>query len=71
LPQRKRATRVSEVQPLLRCRGCGLELRSSAETRWECECGVAVCHEDTCFEEYFKLLSDGETTRCRSCGNVL
>jgi hypothetical protein len=54
-----------------RCRGCGLELRSSAETRWECDCGVVVCGEDACFEEYFKLLADGESTRCRSCGNVL
>ena len=70
MPPRKSARRVEVPQPRP-CRGCGQELRSSAETRWECECGVVVCREDACFEEYFKLLADGESTRCRSCGNVL
>jgi hypothetical protein len=63
--------RTIQDQQLRQCRGCGTELRSPADVRWECECGVAVCQGDGCFDEYFKLLADGESTRCRSCGSVV
>lgn len=54
-----------------RCHDCGRELRAPEDVRWECDCGVAVCSDDECFEEYFKILADGESTRCRSCGLVV
>lgn len=54
-----------------RCRACEGELRTPGEVGWECECGVVVCAEIACFEEYFKLVADGEATRCRTCGLVM
>jgi hypothetical protein len=53
-----------------RCRACEKPLLAPGDVGWECECGVAVCADPTCFEEYFKLLAGGEATRCRSCGVV-
>jgi hypothetical protein len=52
------------------CAACGAPLGSPAEIFWECECGVAVCKDPSCFEESFKLLAGGEATRCRGCGLV-
>jgi hypothetical protein len=54
----------------LRGRSCTRELAGPADVGWECECGVVVCGEATCFEEFFKLVADGETTRCLGCGLV-
>lgn len=54
-----------------RCSSCEQELKAPGDVRWECECGVAVCHGEGCFEEYFKVLADGESTRCRTCGLVV
>lgn len=51
------------------CRCCGKTLAPS-QTGWECECGVIVCTDPDCFEEYFKMVADGEGTRCRTCGLV-
>jgi len=30
-----------------------------------------VCSDPACFDEHFKLLADGESTRCRACGQVV
>jgi hypothetical protein len=54
-----------------RCRGCGRELEAPSDVGWECECGVAVCVDPDCFEEFFKRVASGEATRCRSCGLVM
>lgn len=53
-----------------RCRGCDRELSSASEVGWECECGVVVCTEKTCFDECFKVVAGGEATRCLICGVV-
>jgi hypothetical protein len=52
------------------CESCGSDL-SGAERGWECDCGVAVCTEPGCFEECFKLVAEGEATRCLACGEVV
>jgi hypothetical protein len=52
------------------CRACGRTLATPAEEGWECECGVVVCTDRDCFEEYFKVVAEGEGTRCRTCGLV-
>jgi hypothetical protein len=70
LPRSATNARPIQQQPL-ECRGCSAELRSREDVRWECECGIAVCQGNGCFDEYFKVLSDGESTRCRSCGGVV
>lgn len=57
--------------PAQRCRACDRELRAPADVGWECECGVVVCAEPDCFGEYFKLVADGEATRCLTCGLVM
>ena len=51
------------------CRNCRSEL-ALEEVGWECECGVVVCRDPGCFEEYFKTVAGGEGTRCRTCGLV-
>lgn len=56
---------------LRHCNGCERDLKAPEDVGWECECGVAVCHETRCFEEFFKILADGESTRCRACGLVV
>ncbi len=53
-----------------RCQSCGREMRLPAEVGWECECGVAVCLEPACFDDYFKVVAGGEATRCLTCGLV-
>ncbi len=53
-----------------RCRACERELLAPQDLGWECGCGVAVCAEPVCIEEYFKFVADGEATRCLTCGNV-
>jgi hypothetical protein len=52
-----------------KCRNCGRELAAS-EVGWECECGIVVCEDPVCFDEYFKAVAGGEATRCRTCGLV-
>ncbi|HWX23481.1 MAG TPA: hypothetical protein VN083_00500 [Vicinamibacteria bacterium] len=51
------------------CPACGQEL-DAERVGWECECGVKVCPDPACFDEYFKQVADGEATRCLSCGVV-
>lgn len=55
--------------PSRKCRECGRELAPS-EVGWECECGVVVCKDPVCFDEYFKAVAGGEATRCRTCDLV-
>ena len=52
------------------CRECGQGVSPPNDVGWECECGVIVCKEPSCFEELFKTVADGEGVRCRSCGLV-
>ena len=52
-----------------KCQACGAELERGA-AGWECDCGVAVCGESACFDEYFKHVAGGEATRCFTCGAV-
>jgi hypothetical protein len=52
------------------CRSCGRPLGGPGDIGWECDCGVLVCAEAECFEEYFKTVAGGEGTRCRTCGLV-
>ena len=51
-----------------RCRACAREVTSPSLLGWECECGVLVCTDPACYEEYFKWVADGEGVRCRTCG---
>ncbi len=59
-----------ESEEIRRCQSCGGELRLPAEIGWECECMVAVCTEQACFDECFKVVAGGEATRCLTCGLV-
>lgn len=52
------------------CRACGEAIVQPDEAGWECECGVVVCQEAACFEEYFKSVGGGEGVRCRTCGHL-
>jgi hypothetical protein len=52
-----------------KCPNCGRDL-TPAEVGWECECGIVVCADSSCFDEYFKVVAGGEATRCRTCGLV-
>jgi len=52
------------------CRACGREIGELAALGWECECGVVVCTDPDCFAEYFKVVAEGEGTRCLTCGLV-
>jgi hypothetical protein len=52
------------------CRSCRRPLGDGLEAGWECECGITVCGERECFEEWFKVVAAGEGTRCLSCGLV-
>jgi hypothetical protein len=45
-------------------------LREPEGVGWECECGVVVCTDQECFDEYFKEVAAGEGTRCLTCGLV-
>jgi hypothetical protein len=56
-------------EPSRLCQSCHDAL-DPAHTGWECECGVAVCDDPSCFEEYFKHVAGGEATRCFTCGIV-
>jgi hypothetical protein len=51
------------------CRNCGQAITSD-EAGWECECGIVVCGEKACFDEYFKTVGGGEEVRCRTCGHI-
>ena len=46
-------------------------LAEARDVGWECECGVIVCAQEECVQEYFRFVADGEATRCLSCGAVL
>ena len=60
----------SPAEPRLRCRACAREVTSPSDLGWECECGVVVCADPACYEEYFKWVGGGEGVRCRTCGVV-
>jgi hypothetical protein len=60
---------TSGAAVLRRCRACEREL-APAEVGWECECGIVVCGDAACFDEFFKAVAGGEATRCRTCGLV-
>ncbi len=60
----------SEKAAVPRCRACGRSLEVASEVGWECECGVRVCGNPECIEEWFKSVADGEATRCLGCGLV-
>ena len=60
---------ASAAATLPKCRNCDREL-AAPEVGWECECGIVVCAEPACFDEYFKVVAGGEATRCRTCGLV-
>jgi hypothetical protein len=53
-----------------RCRACARPLVSPTELGWECECGMVVCKDPGCQDEYFKWVGGGEGVRCRTCGLV-
>ena len=57
-------------EPARRCRACERALEGPADLGWECECGVVVCANPGCMDEYFKTVAGGEGIRCRSCGLV-
>ena len=60
---------ASGTAALRKCRGCEREL-APAEVGWECECGIVVCSDPACLDEFFKAVAGGEATRCRTCGLV-
>jgi len=59
------ATHVS-----LACEACDGAIAEADEAGWQCECGVVVCPEPVCFDEYFKSVGGGEGVRCRTCGHL-
>ena len=65
---REREPRVACVPAASRCRSCSHALESPGEYGWECECGIVVCMDRDCFEQYFKPVAGGEATRCLTCG---
>ena len=62
---------AADREPRPGCRNCGRPLRSPSDVGWECDCGVRVCTEPDCFEQWFRRVAEGEATRCLSCGNVV
>ena len=52
------------------CEACGFAITRPEEAGWECECGVFVCMEADCFDEYFKRVGGGEGVRCRTCAHI-
>jgi hypothetical protein len=52
------------------CQACGESIARPDEAGFDCECGVFVCREDVCFDEYFKTVGGGEAVRCRTCGHL-
>ncbi len=66
-PERSR----SGERAVRRCHACERQLTSAADVGWECDCSVVVCTDPECFDEYFKLVADGEGTRCRTCGLLM
>jgi hypothetical protein len=56
--------------PIASCEACKQAFTRPDEPGWECECGVFVCQEAECFDEYFKKIGGGEAVRCRTCGHV-
>jgi hypothetical protein len=52
------------------CQSCKKPLQHPSDAGWECECGVVVCTDADCYDEYFKTVAGGEGVRCRSCGHV-
>jgi hypothetical protein len=61
---------MSEPALAASCEDCGQSIARPDEAGWECECGVRVCRETACFDEYFKSVGGGEGVRCRTCGHV-
>jgi hypothetical protein len=53
------------------CRACARSLTSPRDVGWECGCGVVVCAQEECTDEYFRFIAGGEATRCLSCSAVL
>jgi hypothetical protein len=60
----------AQKDPSTACRSCGRTLAGPADVGWECECGVRVCRDPDCFDEYFKAVAGGEAIRCLTCGLV-
>jgi hypothetical protein len=58
------------AEPSRRCRACARGITGPSDPGWECECGVVVCADAACYEEYFKWVGGGEGVRCRTCGLV-
>jgi molybdopterin/thiamine biosynthesis adenylyltransferase len=56
--------------PARSCQACRKPLLSPADAGWECECGVLVCADADCYEDYFKTVAGGEGVRCRTCERV-
>ena len=52
------------------CRACRRAIEKPEDMGWECECGVVVCPDSQCFEEYFRTVARGEGVRCLTCGLV-
>jgi hypothetical protein len=52
------------------CQACGQAIAAPDDAGWECECGVFVCREADCFDEYFKSVGGGEGVRCRTCEHI-
>jgi hypothetical protein len=61
---------AAEKPTPMTCRNCRQVLGTQAEVGWECECGIAVCADADCFQEWFKQVAGGEATRCLTCGLV-
>ena len=59
---------AAEKPTPMTCRNCRRLLGPQAEVGWECECGIAVCTDPDCFQEWFKHVAGGEATRCLTCG---
>jgi hypothetical protein len=59
-----------EIASPVSCEACDQPLKGPEQAGWECECGVHVCQEDACFDEYFKKVGGGEAVRCRTCGHL-
>jgi hypothetical protein len=54
----------------LSCEACDQPIPRPDQAGWECECGILVCQEGACFDEYFKKVGGGEAVRCRTCGHL-
>ena len=70
-PRRSTKRKAAAPQSARVCRGCQKLLQTPGDVGWECRCGVVVCTQEGCVEEYFKFVAGGEATRCLSCGEIL